>query len=183
MFFRLYTRGVHISMGKFQSGVHKKHITVPGCILLPYYKKYRSWAFWSREMRVLGTCFPYFLAAFPSIEQHWEKKLRSITLIEYWYAAIDIGHTTRTWGSTGHFLFRYPRKVRVKSSKILNKKGPKNTYSRQKCVFVPLKHRKEEIGHNPFHILTFQINNAFNYSISWTVNMFSWKLWCLDKLR
>ena len=34
-------RGVHISMGKFQSGFLKKHIAVPGCILLPEHKYVR----------------------------------------------------------------------------------------------------------------------------------------------
>ena len=37
----LGTRGVHISMGKFQSGFLKKHIIFPGCILLPDYKNIR----------------------------------------------------------------------------------------------------------------------------------------------
>ena len=35
------TRGVHISMGKFQNGFLKKHIAVPGCILLPEHKYVR----------------------------------------------------------------------------------------------------------------------------------------------
>ena len=35
------TRGVHISMGKFQSGFLKKHIVFPGCILLPESKYVR----------------------------------------------------------------------------------------------------------------------------------------------
>ena len=35
------TRGVHISMGKFQSVFLKKHIAVPGCILLPENKYVR----------------------------------------------------------------------------------------------------------------------------------------------
>ena len=46
-------RGVHISMGKFQSGFLKKHIAVPGCILLPENKYVRvehfdpgKWEFW-----------------------------------------------------------------------------------------------------------------------------------------
>ena len=34
-------RGVHISMGKFQSGFLKKHIIFPGCILLPESKYVR----------------------------------------------------------------------------------------------------------------------------------------------
>ena len=34
-------RGVHISMGKFQNGFLKKHIAVPGCILLPEHKYVR----------------------------------------------------------------------------------------------------------------------------------------------
>ena len=38
-------RGVHISMGKFQSGFLKKHIIFPDCICFPGYKKYRSLAF------------------------------------------------------------------------------------------------------------------------------------------
>ena len=37
----LGTRGVHISMGKFQSGFLKKHIIFPGCICFPGYKKIR----------------------------------------------------------------------------------------------------------------------------------------------
>ena len=40
-FVRLFTRGVHISMGKFQSGFLKKHIIFPGCILLPESKYVR----------------------------------------------------------------------------------------------------------------------------------------------
>ena len=35
------TRGVHISMGKFQSGFLKKHIIFPGCILFPESKYVR----------------------------------------------------------------------------------------------------------------------------------------------
>ena len=34
-------RGVHISMGKFQSGFLKKHIIFPGCICFPDYKNIR----------------------------------------------------------------------------------------------------------------------------------------------
>ena len=34
----LYSRGGHISMGKFQSGFLKKHIIFPGCICFPDYK-------------------------------------------------------------------------------------------------------------------------------------------------
>ena len=34
-------RGVHISMGKFQSGFLKKHILFPGCICFPDYKNIR----------------------------------------------------------------------------------------------------------------------------------------------
>ena len=43
-----------ISMGKFQIGFLKKHIIFPDCICFPGYKKYRSLAFWLREMRVLA---------------------------------------------------------------------------------------------------------------------------------
>ena len=39
--FAVYIRGVHISMGKFQNGFLKKHIAVPGCILLPEHKYVR----------------------------------------------------------------------------------------------------------------------------------------------
>ena len=42
---RVLIRGVHISMGKFQSGFLKKHISFPDCICFPGYKKYRSSAF------------------------------------------------------------------------------------------------------------------------------------------
>ena len=42
---RVGIRGVHISMGKFQSGFLKKHISFPDCICFPGYKKYRSLAF------------------------------------------------------------------------------------------------------------------------------------------
>ena len=38
---RVGIRGVHISMGKFQSGFLKKHIVFPGCILLPESKYVR----------------------------------------------------------------------------------------------------------------------------------------------
>ena len=34
-------RGVHISMGKFQSGFLKKHIIFPGCICFSDYKNIR----------------------------------------------------------------------------------------------------------------------------------------------
>ena len=37
----LHSRGVHISMGKFQSGFLKKHIIFPGCILFPESKYVR----------------------------------------------------------------------------------------------------------------------------------------------
>ena len=37
----LNIRGVHISMGKFQSGFLKKHIIFPGCICFPDYKNIR----------------------------------------------------------------------------------------------------------------------------------------------
>ena len=47
------SRGVHISMGKFQSGFLKKHIIFPGCICFPDYKNIRveffdpgKWEFW-----------------------------------------------------------------------------------------------------------------------------------------
>ena len=50
---RVCIRGVHISMGKFQNGFLKKHIAVPGCILLPENKYVRvehfdpgKWEFW-----------------------------------------------------------------------------------------------------------------------------------------
>ena len=35
------SRGVHISMGKFQSGSLKKHVIFPGCICSPDYKNIR----------------------------------------------------------------------------------------------------------------------------------------------
>ena len=38
---RMDNRGVHISMGKFQSGFLKKHIIFPGCILFPESKYVR----------------------------------------------------------------------------------------------------------------------------------------------
>ena len=37
----MINRGVHISMGKFQSGFLKKHIIFPGCICFPDYKYIR----------------------------------------------------------------------------------------------------------------------------------------------
>ena len=37
----VHIRGVHISMGKLQSGFLKKHIIFPGCILLPESKYVR----------------------------------------------------------------------------------------------------------------------------------------------
>ena len=37
----LHSRGVHISMGKFQSGSLKKHVIFPGCICSPDYKNIR----------------------------------------------------------------------------------------------------------------------------------------------
>ena len=37
----LGTRGVHITMGKFQSGFLKKHIIFPGCIMFPESKYVR----------------------------------------------------------------------------------------------------------------------------------------------
>ena len=50
---RVCIRGVHISMGKFQSGFLKKHIIF--LHFASWLQKYKSWAFWPREMRVLGT--------------------------------------------------------------------------------------------------------------------------------
>jgi len=58
----MINRGVHISMGKFQSGFLKKHIIFPGCILLPDYKNIRVEHFGPRK----SDFWPfYFFGHFP----------------------------------------------------------------------------------------------------------------------